>query len=526
MQELKNQGKEVLFIGCYLCLFAFALIFPSYVYTADPEPVPPPYVPCDKTAYPEFHSLRPYQASPCNPKIEEIALFCGNSLIIKDTVYGHCGHNEIPRDLDFAWSVDDAYLPIMGNTEQVTNYQGQPDKFDDPTKVNEYVSWYLNGITGRAEYDALDPSKKEDVYKITDFTGPLKKLLSHRNQRDLREAQVKDAKDVRHDQVIGCVDLLGLTTKCYPSALGIHPMRLTDWLNNIPPKEENYKDIMDWWLDWLRWRGQLCVDILGVRLCIDNPLQARYWGNLYSNIPFSSTEDRKGDVWIANNPGEGIEQVGGDIQVVDPYLTNQKPADLFFTHMQEDTELADTLQSTYVAKDMPRQSPPPTPAGFFIGPQACILANVRSNPGDNLFGGELTAHFHYTAVFDCPPCPNPGCIKEAYIRFPAYTETPKADEAYSRLVQGPQAVFKRFAPQIGVPGSPFQKIEDIPGATKVTWTGNYLEYSGEMGRSLSEAELYFPRIGSVYDYFLKGIQTMLRPKGYGESWMSGQPVSP
>jgi hypothetical protein len=35
--------------------------------------------------------------------------------------------------------------------------------------------------------------------------------------------------------------------------------------------------------------------------------------------------------------------------------------------------------------------------------------------------------------------------------------------------------------------------------------------------------LYFPHIGAVSEYFLKGIQTALRPKGYGSNILSGLP---
>src|SRR3989344_7499662 len=48
------------------------------------SPFPEPPVPCNQVRYPEFHALRPYQASPCNPNVEDVALMCGNDLFLTD----------------------------------------------------------------------------------------------------------------------------------------------------------------------------------------------------------------------------------------------------------------------------------------------------------------------------------------------------------------------------------------------------------------------------------------------------------
>jgi hypothetical protein len=53
--------------------------------STDPNPIPKPRVPCDpsQTENPEFHSLRPYQASPCGNE-GNMALFCGNKIVITE----------------------------------------------------------------------------------------------------------------------------------------------------------------------------------------------------------------------------------------------------------------------------------------------------------------------------------------------------------------------------------------------------------------------------------------------------------
>jgi hypothetical protein len=101
------------------------------------------------------------------------------------------------------------------------------------------------------------------------------------------------------------------------------------------------------------------------------------------------------------------------------------------------------------------------------------------------------------------------------------TKTPKADSVWSRLVAGPASVFKRFFPKLGEKG-PVIAALDIPGATNVTYSGEGLVRAANPGqRSGESAELYFPHIGGIHEYFLKGIQTALRPKGMGDRILSG-----
>ena len=329
------------------------------------QPFPPPYVPCYAVRNPEFHSLRPYQASPCNRAKRDLALSCGNDLLVYDELsvlkqfipYGadiyfrligevyyfegnriefpNCTENNdgtetcffsFPREKKIAIDLSRAYLPIMGNTELVVNSQEQfdevmPKYIDDPAKVNEYASWYLNGIIGRAEYDPPDMSTENGVSRIVNYSGPLKKLLSFDSQEDIRFDEIRDAfrsrfvippANIRHDQNIGCVNFLNQKTECYPTRTLVTPYRMTQMRNPV----------------------------------------IRAATGLLSYTPFSSTEDRMGEVEMQTSP---IQYISPDLYLTGVILLNNKPADLFFSHMQEVYELADILQDLLVPKDAEKE---------------------------------------------------------------------------------------------------------------------------------------------------------------------------
>jgi hypothetical protein len=69
------------------------------------------------------------------------------------------------------------------------------------------------------------------------------------------------------------------------------------------------------------------------------------------------------------------------------------------------------------------------------------------------------------------------------------------------------AIFKRIYPKTNTEGS-VGRIMDIPGSTSITYSGG--------GINTTNADLKIPHIGGVSEYFLKGIQTALRPKGFGD----------
>src|SRR3990170_4422809 len=281
----------------------------------------------------------------------------------------------------------------MGNTENVVNSQEQPssEEIDDARKVNEYVSWYLNGITGRAEYDPPDPQTEAGKREIIDYSGPLKKLLSWASQAGVRIDEINDAYKsrnppafptptpaIRHDQIIGCINLLNQPTKCYPDRPGVREIRLTDLRSVLPPLPHKYNDPdEDFIKDYQNWVKNTLADI-------------------FQYVPFSSTEDRKGLFQIVTIR---VQPVSPDIIIKNVLFSNQKPAELFFAHMQEASELAKLLQQTFAPKDGAINKTKFSAQS--VKASNCDLAQVRSNPGDNLFAGEVSGTLSYTAQFAC-----------------------------------------------------------------------------------------------------------------------------
>jgi len=584
--------KTILFLSFSFFFVIFCLLLSTNVHAQTPRyKITRPYpFPCNKVAPDdssygddEFHSLRPYQSSPCDEEVSETALFCGNSLVISDTVFAlqttppelaenctpigndryRCTYKE-SNSRTIAIDLAGAELPIMGNTELVINSQEQsdPEGLDDAEKVNEYVSWYLNGIINRAEYPFLDPTDEEDISKIIDFSGPLKKLLPWDEQarnriktieravgKDINKDGLVEEKD-RHDQVFACtfgipIKIFGIwevarvaqtPVPCYDKGFLSRfadffdlkdEKRLSDWENHLPPLAEDYANFQDYWVEYKRWRGKSCVvaevpgpiPVVGGKkfiYCFDNPAKPNYWANLFPYIPFSSTEDRVGLVELDSF---GVQPVSEDVTITNVSIKDWSPAELYFAHMQEVSELAEILQQTFVPKDG-------NMTGGFTGVSpggACDLVNVRTNEGDDLFAGEIGGILSYDAEFSCDFDRNAtesACTKEAIVNLSVLTKTPLADDVWSRTVAGPSAIFKRIFPKVGPEGA-ILRILDIPAATKVTYTG--ADFAGNPGnqRSGESAELYFPHIGGVSEYFLKGIQTILRPKGFGEQIISG-----
>jgi hypothetical protein len=110
-------------------------LYSGYAYLDHPEPIPgfrsPP---CNETANPEFHSLRPYQTSPCGTSNK--TYFCWNNYNLLEsfsttwnpftcTPNGSTWQCNYGQDIEKIYVIDGegARFPIMGNTEQVTNSQ-------------------------------------------------------------------------------------------------------------------------------------------------------------------------------------------------------------------------------------------------------------------------------------------------------------------------------------------------------------------------------------------------------------------
>lgn len=178
---------------------------------------------------------------------------------------------------------------------------------------------------------------------------------------------------------------------------------------------------------------------------------------------------------------------------------------------------------------------------------SCVVSNVRTNPGDDLLGKKILADLEYTQKFKydllkctkytgastdrhakgcCPGAGAVGCQVDekgnttdagctcgpVYKNLPTkgknlvYTKSPFLEYLYQNLVAGPAAIYKRFVAQ-----DTAKDIEDIP--TKATYLATAPEISrGPSNLQNTPTDIYFPHLGSIYDYFLKNLQKLLRPK--------------
>lgn len=537
-------------------------------------PIEPPsldYVPCGETTDPEFHSLRPYPASPCNQKQasfqdkdNEDIIMCGKDLVMREkfevTKEDAYACEQVGTDADgwpiercsfsvestseLSFGLEGAALPIMGNTELVPNstnpYPGGGSIIDFTTRMNEYASWYLNGVWPKAE-ENLSRLSLYDFDEILSLAGPIRKLLPREGQAEWRWQEVAAGalRSVRHNQIVACAPNLvrGLPSPCYTDG-SPYTYRLNTYGNALG--EKYYP--------------------------IDHPS--------FHYVPMSSTEDRVGLVQLGN-----------------PRFTNNVTdlhfeaavgsRNLYFPHMEEVTKLAQVLQQTYV---------PQGNDGLGGGPldqlqkqqdaPYCEILETRSNPGDNLYGylnnrgypgpGEpennVSGTLTYQAEFTCdfsPPKTDPLCMEmcandplktpdicleectndptkcevDILIPFDVDTTTPLADVVWDRMVAGYMGIFKRIFPLVGE-NSPLEKILDIPAESQIEYgstntavgpgpngggvggddfLGNEPVGGDPENQAIGRGTLYFPHIGSVKEYFLDGIQGALKSYAFYEA---------
>lgn len=463
-------GKNVVYLIIY-----FALTI-SFLRTVNPTlsraQVPQPYVRCGETKDDEFHSLRPYQASPCTIPInmDEQSVVCGNDYQINDTVI-------VPQDW---WPPEYCNPnPPPCNGTAMCHFV-VPRKFG--ISINSYNSEYP--IAGNTE---LVPGG---------------------------ETQKKSAIDIR----------------------------LEDY--KIPPDINQYTkgEFAEYYRDIRRWRGDSCamvrIPIINkkILLCFDNPLNPNFDAELFPNIPYSSTEDRIGKLhstdMIWDPDKSSVERISPD-----PPNTewNAKPRDernqntldqesvLYFPHMEENVELSTLTQSTYLPKELLEEEQPVGDiVPLTIPNEECKLVEVRYNPGDQLFGetmgqtGVPNAEVSYRAIFNCE-CTFRNChVVDCCTRVATFhtdidVYTPMIEELFSKTVAGNASIFKKIFPKMES-GAPVEEIEDIPGVSDVVHTKWDIQSRTQL--LSKEPEFYFPHLGSIYDYFLKDIQTALRPKDF------------
>lgn len=695
------------------------------------DPFPEPHINCNEVYDDQdFHSLRPFQASPCEQTVPVTTYaMCGNDLVATEKlvipynttpagmtlegcteVDGNqvCDYSFTNREIEVNVDLSQARLPIVGITEgplENNSQQRQAGSLTNAQKTNEYVSWYMNGTTYRAEgsrpvYYEGYPAKpegmgeaeykilKEEASEIINFSGPIKKLLPFRVQQNERVEQIEKGTDLnstpieRHDQIVGCtyniegynfitdkfidvmlslfdsgaditsffnslgpIDYLipDTATKsksvaehpvgpCYPEIdengdgtidagefdllkwkpstflipalkIDIEEKRLSDWKNTLPPKREDTDSFGKYWRDYKRWRGGFCISIGFLYVCSDDPgqLNPNWQGELFSFIPFSSTEDKIGEAKLTTagtQPPSDLKEITDITFIADEDGEKR----LYFPHMEESAELGQLLQTTFVpGADSELKNKWLTENGYSpkntrdvgYNTNYCEPLESRTNPGDDLFGEHssklvaddttLSGKIEYSGKFTCTfpkstttsggsttlscagfdplsahcntsqcqqyTCGSDGywigpqgtgvcsthpdcaggvstepvgvdyygdCTVELSAGVSLYTRPPvENEEIWERYVEGEQSIFKRFYPKVGV-GAPVDEIKDIPAETNISYTSTANQtFAGnpDAQRPGSNAKMYIPHLGSVYDYFLKGIQKALRPSG-------------
>lgn len=140
-----------------------------------------------------FASLRPDPGEPCEEFVPVDTQFaCGSSITPSEQEsfdpYGDgCDKNTdgtvtCYRVENFDVSIDlaKANLGILGNT--------QDQNLTDEQKVNEYLSWYLSGVTDK---------------KLVDFAGPIRKLLPYDLSYSAKETIINENSKTVHNYKVG-----------------------------------------------------------------------------------------------------------------------------------------------------------------------------------------------------------------------------------------------------------------------------------------------------------------------------------
>jgi len=414
------------------------------------------YVRCSDVTNPEFHSLRPYPASPCpDPDQDGKILMCSNALIAEETFEFTRGEvdtslctttirdeevayqeldgslNTIPFTLtdmtcpnvpvasiaevtvDFAG----AELPILGNTEDVPNASSGINSLSNEQRVNNYVSWYLQGVVPTAEEDFVSPTDPEGEKTLLNYAGPIQKLIPWEIANIFVNRSLEDSLSV-----------------------GVLEPTFDDWYRSIRSEDGRLLEQVS---DDFTGDGRIALKLVGddprhnqivvcgggfPEACYSQVNQSRTRKSdlayqpaslKYPYIPLSSTEDAIANIRLSGRSGN--DQPSSDatdfppradgrdnpyyvpFDVNDPEFTKNYDI-LFYAHARESNQLAKILQSTYIPDNFPSNSTSNMPPleQLEILPY-CTIVDTYSNPGDSLYG-EKTAE-----DYQCDPA-DTDCI--------------------------------------------------------------------------------------------------------------------
>lgn len=417
-------------------------------------PWPHPFVyPCrtNTESKPEFHPLRPYPGNPCDPLIPRkdpeaplssdpdnmyLTYKCAKSLNVRGTteakdVVNICGMDLLPsppsstpldpvtlRSDDYrcnATSTDICFvkrinwatnfnltsveLPFSGNTE---------DELDDATKVNGYLSWYLNGTIDQSEQLPLEWDLPSDVKRITTFSGPLNKLYPKDFRNPLKQTMADAGVDaLYHDYLVTCqkqINLLQVIAEVINTVIGAYSnsVRIATWIvshlgqlanivvgfivtGELPTGEFNAtniariflgvgvnvsSDLIDLYVDMgqdnMRRIGRL-LQALRTDLadsCENSNNRRRLssvqitdeWIKRY--VPYSTLEDTTGEFTVSVIPGLQPTDIDGTILTIGMTVNIPTDSRLYFPHLRAAIALSQLVDALHTP--IPITYPPPT----------------------------------------------------------------------------------------------------------------------------------------------------------------------
>jgi hypothetical protein len=220
--------------------------------------------PCDVTYDTQFHPLRPFPGSPCDPLIPKSipeapktedkkynTFACGNALTpVKQEWFNPYGRNkgyeeellqlspgeiyaktvcspsedEIranPRKysepfkvtcwrseaFDVKIDLSKANIGILGNT--------QNPNLTDAQKVNEYLSWYLTGTPQIGDQIPIDVDDRKQLDRLLTFAGPIRKLLPFDLGAQSKANLAKTVGRDIHNYLVGCNQIININPLDY-----------------------------------------------------------------------------------------------------------------------------------------------------------------------------------------------------------------------------------------------------------------------------------------------------------------------
>lgn len=346
-------------------------------------PIPAEFIPCNEEDIPEYHSRRPYQASPCNPNLEELDLYCANDFITKETFTvsptdadscvadggGQTCFFSFDSVLEVSIDLTDAELPIVGNTQLVPNQvnggQPQPEQFSYVRRVNEYLTSWLDGAPWKADEELMDPDEIDITYPqkhLITYGGPIRKLFPKQSQFQSRsDRRGQTALGYSHNQIYICESGNDQIPCRYDAARGQYGIINTN--GTADPADDEF------------------IPTEYTRILSGTPESP--W------MPFTSTEDRLGAIYanIADSTPQPTAGEGNEVTITSYDFVPENDTDLlYFAHMEEAVSLVDLLQRTYTPREIARGVPRDSEPASYYNTYRCDLKDVRWNSGDDLFG--------------------------------------------------------------------------------------------------------------------------------------------